>query len=77
MSLPLRITYNDKDYSYTLLTKKVDNHITEIKISLEGEELTISRNKLGVWDIQERTISDETGLLNEIVRNVTLRYRLR
>ena len=77
MSLPLRITFNGKDYSYTILSKKIERDTTEIKIELNGEELTISRNTLGEWDILERTIEDEHGLLKEIARNVALRYRLR
>ena len=77
MSLPLRITYNGQDHHYTILTKKIESDITEIKIELNGEELTISRNTLGEWDILERTVNDEQGLLKEIVRNVVHRYRLR
>ncbi|MFN0257287.1 fimbrillin family protein [Pedobacter ureilyticus] len=77
MSLPLRITVNGRDYSYTILTKKIENHTFEIKIEFDGEELTIFRNNLGEWDILERTINDEPGLLKEIARNVALRYRLR
>lgn len=77
MSLPLRITFNDRDYSYTILTKKIERETTEIKIELNGEELTIFRTTLGEWDILERTIDDEHGLLKEIARNVALRYRLK
>ena len=77
MSLPLRITYNGQDYSYVILTKKIESDTQEIKIALNGEELTISRNTLGEWDVLERTINDEQGLLKEIARNVALRYRLR
>lgn len=77
MSLPLRITVNGKDYSYTMLTKNIGRETNEIKIDLEGQELTISRNSLGEWDIMERTIEDEPLLLKEIARNVALRYRLR
>lgn len=77
MSLPLRITFNDQDYSYTILTKKIERETTEIKIELNGEELTIFRTTLGEWDILERTIDDEHGLLKEIARNVALRYRLK
>lgn len=77
MSLPLRITVNGRDYSYTVLTKKIEKHTFEIKIEFDGEELTISRNSLGEWDVLERTIDDEPGLLKEIARNVALRYRLR
>jgi len=77
MSLPLRITFNGQDYSYTILTKKFERETTEVKIELDGEELTISRNGVGEWDILERTIDDQDGLLKEIARNVALRFRLR
>jgi len=77
MSLPLRITFNGQDYSYTILSKKIERETTEIRIELNGEDLTICRNSLGEWDILERTIDDEDGLLREIARNVALRFRLR
>lgn len=77
MSLPLRITFKGHDYSYTILTKKIERNTTEIKIELNGEELTICRNSFGEWDIMQRTIDDEHGLLKEIARNVALRYRLK
>jgi len=76
MSLPLRITYNGQDYSYTIISKKIEIDITEIKIALNGEELTISRNYSGEWDIKETTISDEPGLFKAIAKNIALRYRL-
>lgn len=77
MSLPLRITFEGEDYTYTILTKKIDRDTSEIKISLNGEEVTISRNAPGEWDTQERTIIDAHGLLKAIARNVTLRFRLK
>jgi len=77
MSLPLRITFEGQDYTYTLLTKKIDRDTAEIKISLQGEELTIYRNSLGEWDALERTITDPHGLLKAIARNVALRYLLK
>ncbi len=77
MSLPLRITFEGEDYSYTILTKKIDKDTTEIKISLDGEELTITRNASGEWDVLERTISDAPDLIKSIARNVALRYRLK
>lgn len=77
MSLPLRITFEGEDYTYTILTKKIDKDTSEIKISLGGEELTISRNTNGEWDVLERSISDTHGLLKSIALNVVLRYRLK
>ena len=77
MSLPLRITFHGKDYTYTVLTKKIENHTTEIKIEFNGEEMTVARNISGEWDIMERTIVDEPELLKAIARSLALRYRLR
>ena len=77
MSLPLRITFEGEDYTYTILTKKIDRDSSEIKISLNDEEWTIFRNSSGEWDALERTITDAHGLLKEIARNVALRYRLK
>jgi hypothetical protein len=76
MSLPLRITYEGRDYTYTILTKVINKESTEIRILLEKEELTIAKNLKGEWDIQERTISDHPGLIRSIARAVALRYRL-
>ncbi|MBE8712715.1 hypothetical protein [Sphingobacterium hungaricum] len=77
MSLPFRITFEDKDYTYTILSKKIDKDTSEIKISFDGEELTITRNSSGEWDVLERTISDGPDLKKSIARNVALRYRLK
>ncbi len=76
MSLPLRITYEGKDYTYTILTKIINKDSTEIRILLEKEELTIARNLKGEWDIYERTIGDHAGLIKSIARAIALRYHL-
>jgi len=76
MSLPLRITFEGEDYTYTILTRMITKETTEIKISLNDQELTLVRNQKGEWDALERTISDEPGLIKAIARNVALRYRL-
>lgn len=76
MSLPLRITFEGKDYTYRILTKMIDQHSKTIQILLEDQELTIFRNSNNEWDAHERTISDHSGLIKTIARNVALRYRL-
>ncbi|QNN42931.1 hypothetical protein [Pedobacter roseus] len=76
MSLPMRITFEGEDYTYMILTKMINKETNEIRISLNGEELTLSRNARGEWDAVERTVSDRHGLLMSIARNVALRYRL-
>lgn len=76
MSLPLRITFEGKDYTYTILTKLIGQDTKEIKIRLNEEELTLVQNQKKEWQIIERTIADDGGLIEAIGRNITLRYRL-
>ena len=77
MSLPLRITFDGNDYTYTILTKNIGKDTNSIHISINGEELTISRNTHGEWDVMERTVIDDHGLSKAIARSVALRYRLK
>lgn len=76
MSLPLRITFDGKDYTYIILTRLINRDTSEIKIRLGDEKLTLFKNHRNEWDALERTISDEPSLIKAIGRNVTLRYRL-
>lgn len=77
MSLPLRITYEGKDYTYVILNKIIDRDSAEIRILLNNEEVTIAKNSKGEWDMQERTIGDHAGLVRAIARAVASRYRLK
>ena len=76
MSLPLRITFECEDYTYTILTKMIDKQTADIKIILNHQELTIVRNQQRERDTLERSISDHGGLIKAIARNVALRYQL-
>lgn len=76
MSLPLRITFEERDYTYTILSRMINRETTEIRINFDDQELTLVKNQAGSWDALERTISDKPGLIQAIARNVALRYRL-
>jgi len=76
MSLPLRITVDDRDYTYTVLTRGINKQTESIKISLNEEEFTLVRNQNNAWLALEETIGDHPGLLQAIARNIALRYRL-
>jgi len=76
MTLPLRITFEDNDYTYIVLTKLIDRDTKEIKILLGEQEFTLFKNEHNVWDARERAVEDNAGLLKAIARNVALRYRL-
>ena len=76
MSLPLRITFGERDYTYTVLTRGINKQTESIKISLNEEEFTLVRNQNHEWSALEETIGDHPGLLRAIARNIALRYRL-
>lgn len=76
MSLPLRINFDEKDYTYTIITKGITKETTVIQISLDGIEYQLACNSKGEWDAVDATVSDHPGLLKAIGRNIKLRYRL-
>ncbi|MEZ2338803.1 hypothetical protein AB6735_24345 [Mucilaginibacter sp. RCC_168] len=76
MSLPLRITFDGKDYTYMVLTKGITKETDQIKISIAGEDFTLLRSPQNEWYVKEVAVGDQPGLLKAIARNVALRYRL-
>jgi len=76
MSLPLRITFEGRDHTYTVLTTSINKQTKSIKISLAGQEYEFIPNARGEWDAADATIEDDRPLLKAIARNVALRYRL-
>lgn len=76
MSLPLRITFEEKDYTYIVLTKSISKDTNLIQIGLNEEQYSLSRNLKGDWDAADATVGDHPGLLKAIGRNIKLRYRL-
>lgn len=76
MSLPLRITFEEKDYTYIVLTKSISKDTNSILIGLNEEQYGLSRNLKGDWDVTDATVGDHLGLLKAIGRNIKLRYRL-
>lgn len=76
MNLPMRINFDEKDYTYMIITKGITKETTEILISLNGKEYQLVCNTKGDWDAVDATVSDQQGLLKAIGRNIKLRYRL-
>jgi hypothetical protein len=76
MNLPLRITFEGKEYTYRVLTKGITRFTTEIKISVEGKDFTLLRSAKSEWLATEITVGDEPALLTAVARNIALRYRL-
>ena len=76
MGLPIRINFEEKDYTYKIITKAITKETSAIQISLNGMEYQFGRNLKGDWDVVDATINDHTKLLKAIGRNIKLRYRL-
>lgn len=76
MSLPLRINFDEKDYTYIITTKGITKETTAIQINLNDMEYQFACNSKGDWDVVNTTVNDHPGLLKAIGRNIKLRYRL-
>lgn len=76
MSLPMRINFDEKDYTYIILTKGITKETNSIQIKLNEVEYQIACNSKGDWDAVDATVSDHPELLKAIGRNIKLRYRL-
>jgi len=76
MNLQMRITFEEKDYTYVVLTKGITKETTAIRINLNDIEYQLNCNTKGDWDVVDATVNDHLGLLKAIGRNIKLRYRL-
>lgn len=76
MNLPMRITFDEKDYTYVVLTKGITKETSTIQINLNDMEYQLACNLKGDWDVVDATVNDHGGLLKAIGRNIKLRYRL-
>ncbi|MCX2452396.1 hypothetical protein OQX61_14065 [Pedobacter sp. PLR] len=76
MNLPMRITFDEKDYTYVVLTKGITKETSAIQINLNDMEYQLVCNLKGDWDAADATTNDHPGLLKAIGRNIKLRYRL-
>ncbi|TSJ44257.1 hypothetical protein FO440_08800 [Mucilaginibacter corticis] len=77
MGLPLRITFDDKDYTYQILnTNLINKDTTELEIIFNGEkvELVMDNKKTWVQKDQSNTIDPE--LIQALGRSVSLRLRM-
>ena len=76
MGQVLRITFNNVDYQYQIVNSgPVSRETDEIRILLEGETYTLVR-RLAQWVPADHDDSRPPGLLAEIGRVLSLRYRI-
>jgi len=76
MSLPLRITFNDHDFVFHVLTKGITKDTREISITLEGKEIHLLLNEKNIWQESNPNVENSPELLKAIGRAIALRYRI-
>ncbi|WP_432712663.1 hypothetical protein [Pedobacter sp.] len=72
----MRVTFDERDYTYIVLTKGITKETSAILISLNEKEYKLACNAKGDWDVVDATVNEYPGLLKAIGRNIKLRYRL-
>ncbi|WP_316794191.1 hypothetical protein [Pedobacter frigoris] len=72
----MRINFDERDYTYMIITKGITKETSSILINLNGMEYELVRIEKGDWEAVDVTVSDNSGLIKAIGRNIKLRYRL-
>ncbi|MCO5936718.1 hypothetical protein NAF17_14335 [Mucilaginibacter sp. RB4R14] len=77
MGLPLRITFNDKDYVYQIVNSRLINqNTTELELLLNGETLQLTKqNTIWIQKEGEHDILDPQ-FVQALGRSVSLRLRM-
>ncbi|MDB5117401.1 MAG: hypothetical protein JWQ79_2893 [Mucilaginibacter sp.] len=77
MGLPLRITFNDKDYIYQILNSKlVNQNTTELEILFNGETVALVMDSNKTWVQKDQSMSIDPELVQALGRSVSLRLRM-
>lgn len=76
MGLPMRITYNDKDYVYYINRDvAINKDTTELQVVLDGNTLDLIKDDRNVWvEKGENTLDPE--FIQALGRSVSLRFRM-
>ena len=76
MALPMRITFNDKDYVYYINnSSSINKATTELQILLNGETLDLVKNDKKIW-IQKGENTLDPEFIQAIGRSISLRFRM-
>jgi hypothetical protein len=77
MGLPLRITFNDKDYIYQILNSNLINkNTTQLEIMFNGEKLELLMDDKKVWIQNDNNPRLDPELIQALGRSVSLRLRM-
>lgn len=76
MGLPMRITFNDKDYVYYINNSSAINKLTtELQIILNGENVDLIKDDRKVW-VQKGGATLDPEFIQALGRSVSLRFRM-
>jgi hypothetical protein len=77
MGLKMRITYKDTDYVYEIINgAAINKETTELKIILNGQPVTLSKDISKIWVQQDGEVTIEPDFAQALGRSVSLRYRM-
>jgi hypothetical protein len=77
MGLPLRITFDDKDYTYQILnTNLINKDTTELEIIFNGEKVELVMDNKKTWVQKDQTNTIDPELIQALGRSVSLRLRM-
>ena len=77
MGLPMRITYNDKDYVYHINnSSSIDKSTSELQVVINGETIDLIKDERKVWVQKGGTNSYDPEFIQALGRSVSLRFRM-
>lgn len=77
MGLPLRITFEDRDYKYEIINSKlIGSDTTELELLLDGVQLHLTKNVKREWELKNLDPSVDPKLVQALGRSVSLRLRM-
>jgi hypothetical protein len=77
MGLPLRITFNDKDYVYQIVNSKLINkNTTELELLLNDEKVELIKDIKNIWIQKDGHPPIDPDLAQALGRSISLRLRM-
>lgn len=77
MALPMRITFDDKDYIYQILnTNLINKDTTQLELIFNGEKLELVMDERKTWVQKDQSKSVDPDLVQALGRSVSLRLRM-
>jgi hypothetical protein len=77
MGLPMRITYNEKDYVYYINnSSSINKSTTQLQIVLNGETIDLVKDERKVWVQSGGTSNFDPEFVQALGRSVSLRFRM-